>query len=580
MAGTEGGHNGGHDLLRQATQAMMSRYAQGYTCEPESSQGFLMLLLFSSMALFGNMPCTHESILEIFMVPKGLFRLSLHMLNIQPDFSTGANMQAPYRNPECPIGKQEFSHVPIHTFPFHPNHVIISYSSTCLHGILIYPLVSPPQIINLRISYNMALADHNHLQNRTGEDDGNDHIDSDTPRSGVATPRPDPSDKRLPGIMHSYFGQVGSGSSKNPPSGPLQTPALGSEAENPLPFHRRETPTDGLLQSNAPASQNESTGACCEDDETSLFLPHEQAEASRTSSAQPRGLHPYPTPPVSKPPSVQRLKLSHSNSEGEVNDKRRSSILPAPSSFSHSKSISASFPSKARRASMLYPLSAIVTASNVHATHFSTPPDLSPSTAPTTPIHSRFNSSLSVASLSYDRLKKLTDDAGLPRKKSNPPTPTRALSNQTAGSDTSAGSDPVNGRVAKTSAPVAEPAAGNTSNGASGAPVKSARGKLHVKIAEARGLRRSKDPYVVAVFQRNELVSKGPRIDEDDEDDEMKSPVGGIPMSRTGSESGRPMAIPMKSRQSSSTSLTEYRDFKIKARKSMTNPKWDTEAVL
>jgi hypothetical protein len=49
---------------------------------------------------------------------------------------------------------------------------------------------------------------------------------------------------------------------------------------------------------------------------------------------------------------------------------------------------------------------------------------------------------------------------------------------------------------------------------------------------------------------------------------------------RSGSDSGRPMAIPMKSRQSSNTSLSDYRDFKIKGRRSMTNPKWDTEAVL
>ncbi|CRK27339.1 hypothetical protein BN1723_003502 [Verticillium longisporum] len=38
------------------------------------------------------------------------------------------------------------------------------------------------------------------------DDDGTDQIGYDTPRSGVATPQPDLSDKRLPGIM-SYFGQ-------------------------------------------------------------------------------------------------------------------------------------------------------------------------------------------------------------------------------------------------------------------------------------------------------------------------------------------------------------------------------------
>merc|ERR1712000_308789 len=60
----------------------------------------------------------------------------------------------------------------------------------------------------------------------------------------------------------------------------------------------------------------------------------------------------------------------------------------------------------------------------------------------------------------------------------------------------------------------------------------------------------------------------------------MGSPMGGIPIARSGSDSGRPMAIPMKSRQSSNTSLSDYRDFKSKGRKSMTNPKWDTEAVF
>ena len=105
---------------------------------------------------------------------------------------------------------------------------------------------------------------------------------------------------------------------------------------------------------------------------------------------------------------------------------------------------------------------------------------------------------------------------------------------------------------------------------------------MTVKIVEARGLRRSRDPYVVAVFQRNELVSKGPVDDELEEDNEEATsspPVGGIPISRQGSDSGRAMAIPMRSRQSSSTSLTERGDLK-KPRKTTQEPKWDTEAVL
>jgi protein-serine/threonine kinase len=109
--------------------------------------------------------------------------------------------------------------------------------------------------------------------------------------------------------------------------------------------------------------------------------------------------------------------------------------------------------------------------------------------------------------------------------------------------------------------------------------VKAPKGKLTVKIAGARGLRRSKDPYVVVVFQRNELVSSGPRDEDQDENDgATSSPMGGIPIMRSPSDSGRPMAIPMKSRQSSNNSSSDLRDFK--GRLPTSNPKWDTEAVL
>lgn len=161
-----------------------------------------------------------------------------------------------------------------------------------------------------------------------------------------------------------------------------------------------------------------------------------------------------------------------------------------------------------------------------------------------------------------------------------PPTPTRALSHTTVKSDASNGSDPANGQNGKLQ--TGEQPSSQASAGPSGAPVTAPKGKLTVKINEARGLRKSRDPYVVAVFQRNELVSKGPRDDEleDNEESTSNTPMGGIPIMRSGSDSGRPMAIPMKSRQSSNTSLSDYRDFKAKGRRSFTNPKWDTEAVF
>lgn len=419
--------------------------------------------------------------------------------------------------------------------------------------------------------------------NRAPEDDGHDHIDSDTPQSGVATPVPDLSDKRLPGITHSYFGQVGTGSSTNPASVPLETPAIGSVFVDPLPRQREVTADD--VQSSEPShSYDESDSPSDDDDdEAPPLLPHERAEVSQPS-AQPMlsGSHPYPTPPISTPPSLHRLKMSDSSSEGEGHDGdgRGRSVSP-----SHHDHMSESFPTKARRSSMLNPLSNILTPSNVHAAHFSNPsePCTTSSPSPSSPTHSRVASGLSVDSPSYDRLKKLTDDAGQPREKSQPGTPTRALSN--SNQPAKADLEPAKleeEKLAEDDKTVTAVEAGDeASGGSNGATVVAPRGKLTVKIIEARGLRKARDPYVVATFQRNELVSKGPRDEEVEEEDEAeaKNPTGGIPILRTASESGRAMAIPMKSRQSSSSS-NDYRDVRTHAVKALSNPKWDTEAAL
>ena len=432
-----------------------------------------------------------------------------------------------------------------------------------------------PEFSCFTMLFNIAFTDSDGL--RRGDDDGNDHIDSDTPRSGVATPQPDPSDKRLPGIMHSFFGQVCSGSSTRPNSEPLETPALGTEAEDPPPFHHREEMAgDYVLLSVASDSKDENASEHNDEDGGALpLLSHERKELPQApEKSRICGLHPYPTPPVSQAPSVHNLTLSDGNAESDGTSARKATTT---SSSAHRKSISESFPSSARRPSLMYPLSSIVTASNVHAAHFSNPSDRYPATTPSTPVHSRINSEFH-ESPSYERLKKLTDNA--PRKKSIPPTPTRALSHTTVKSDASNGSDPANSQNGKVYA--GEPTSSQALAGAGGAPVFAPKGKLTVKINEARGLRKSRDPYVVAVFQRNELVSRGPRDDEQEDNDDSTSstPMGGIPIMRSGSDTGRPMAIPMKSRQSSNTSLSDYRDFKVKARRSFTNPKWDTEAVL
>jgi hypothetical protein len=411
------------------------------------------------------------------------------------------------------------------------------------------------------------------------DDDANDHIDSDTPRSGIATPQPDPSDKRLPGIMHnSYFAQVGTSSSTCPASGPPNSLALsGSDqvgAISPLQGQESMVIKEARL-SVAPDSKDEVVNAHDSKDgevpplssNNGMGSPQAQAKSEKDAA-----FHSYPTPPDSKTPSLHKLKLSESGSEDDVEVKRSTT-----SSSLHHKSISDSIPQHACRP-LLLPLSSIVTTSNVLAAHFSSPTDRFPDTRPSTPILSRLNSQFH-ESPSIEKLKRLTDDP--PAEKSGQASP-RALSSVTAKSDASGGSDSAKKENGQHDEAIITEEKKETA-GVAAAPAPVAKGKLTVKIGEARGLRRSREPYVVAVFQRNELVSKGP-IPEDGDDDDHKdvtsSPMGGIPISRTGSDSGRPRAIPMKSRQSSNTSLSDYRDFKMKGRKSFTNPKWDTEAIL
>ncbi|KAL2168289.1 hypothetical protein VTG60DRAFT_208 [Thermothelomyces hinnuleus] len=115
-----------------------------------------------------------------------------------------------------------------------------------------------------------------------------------------------------------------------------------------------------------------------------------------------------------------------------------------------------------------------------------------------------------------------------------------------------------------------------------GAQAPAAKGKLTIKVTEARGLRKCQDPYVVVVFQRSELISSGPRPTEDDDEAAINAvATGGMPMKRQGSDSGRPMAIPMRSRQSSNTSISDFNTFRNRhTRRSFTNPKWDAEAIF
>ncbi|CAK7270695.1 Serine/threonine-protein kinase [Sporothrix epigloea] len=354
-------------------------------------------------------------------------------------------------------------------------------------------------------------------------------------------------------------------------------------------------------------------------------------------------IHPYPTPPVSVREAaesgevesglaeVERESEGHisATSTGSKSTKNSSPSIRNPSRNLNSQKKIAFDATDGRayqETQTSTPLAGVVTPSSVLARHFSVPslPSLATTTLTSTiPVSTRSPASTSddmrasldspgctdplavdisappaatvivpaapaasfLRSASVGQLKKLTT---MTRIKSGQSTPVRSLSTinlqqaespisalasdiESARSTLSHGTDPTSGSRTASSTPT--PA---------GIQAPAPKGKLTIKIKEARGLRRTRDPYVVAVFQRSELISAGPR--QDDISDEVILPgtaVSSIPIQRQLSDNGRPMAIPMRSRQSSNTSVTDYGAFRNRnTRRSFTNPKWDAEAVF
>lgn len=395
------------------------------------------------------------------------------------------------------------------------------------------------------------------------EDDGAE-LGYDSPRSGIATPQPDLHDKRLPGIM-SYFNQVRASSFQRLLSGSFKVGGQAATSSKPA-IPRTEESIEATPESGLPLSPPE-------DDGEPPLLAHEMLGLSISSppkapaQAEARSLHACPTPPVSQPSSLH-------NFGGDSGSERPKNATPPASRTASPRHMSVSESGKGtpRRMSLLAPLTtSTINDSNVSASHLSNPAGR-PSTIPNSPRCSQLNSSsgnLSYQSASMVHLMKLTDGSGY---KSGASTPTRALSS-TQHSDDSRHGNGISERIDRTATNTPTPA---------GARAPAPKGKLTIKIAEARGLKKCKDPYVVVVFQRSELISAGPRTTEDSDEAAIAAvAMGGLPIQRSGSDNGRPMAIPMRSRQSSNTSISDFNTFRNRnSRRSFTNPKWDAEAVL
>ncbi|KAK3329581.1 kinase-like domain-containing protein [Apodospora peruviana] len=414
----------------------------------------------------------------------------------------------------------------------------------------------------------------NNLRSRSvaaAEEDGVDQFGYDTPRSGVATPQPDLQDKRLPGIM-SYFNQVRPSSFQRLLSGSFKSNGQSATLLEPA-SPRIEVSSQVAPTSQLPLSPVEPATCTVSSQQGPPLLDHEMAGPSAEPLHQEGSqLHPYPTPPTSQRSSLRNYQRDSGS------DKSSSGTPPVtrPVSIRH-MSISDSTKGKARRSSLLAPLTTgTVDESSVPARHLSNPAGRA-STAPSSPKRPRVNQGdedVSYESACILQLKKLTL---VPDNKSGANTPTRALSSaQPSQSErSSSNTSKENGeRIDRTATHTPTPP---------GAQAPAAKGKLTIKISEARGLRKCKDPYVVVVFQRSELISGGPRPAEDDDDAAIAAvAMGGVPIQRQGSDSGRPaMAIPMRSRQSSNTSLSDFNTFRNRnSRRSFTNPKWDAEAIF
>lgn len=402
-------------------------------------------------------------------------------------------------------------------------------------------------------------------------DDLQDHVGSGSPTpSGVATPRPDLHDKRLPGINHSYFGQVGGDPSQSTPSRSSQAAIRPENTEESAHSSLR---VKGEDEDRRASSTSLGSMVMVEREQSSVPTPPpdepHQESTQPVTQTDPSQL---PPTPISSAASVVHRDGEAAENGSSMLDGGIASITQALRNFVLPKT---AFGMKERRHQSL-PVSS-VTKSNVSAAHISNPTSSTHSSQPHSPKPSSPSSAKPPSSEISQETHELTSDvADGSREKttSTPPLTPRALSQEDRRHDTrstlSSNSISAGDVSAESEKPLPKESIPTTT-----AP----RGKLSIKIAEGRNLKASYDPYVVCQFEWNEYVSKGPRHDKMDVDGEdRKGPVSAlqsIPIRRTDSDMGKPMAIPMRSRQSSTNGTGDERGLS-----KVTDPQWDHEATL
>lgn len=320
----------------------------------------------------------------------------------------------------------------------------------------------------------------------------------------------------------------------------------------------------------APSSPGEQNGT--ESQRPLLRLSQKQMQDERLD---PMTAPAYPTPPPSSSSSSTR-KVSEAGSDGVSQIREADMSNPCHPLLKRQGSGSLVFPVRTRRQTAgLNPLSSITTSSSVNAAHISNPTFSRSSSIPSTPSSEAPGKSALSSLTSHLELTRLTDHAASPRKKSTPPLTPRALSND--GSESARQNPPTTDQVHEKS----------SANGAttvptprSSPPVGPPKGKLSVTIAGARGLRPSFNPYAVCAFEEIESIATGYRHGDAETNPEARSrdqSAVGVQVKAPIADMGRSMAIPMKSRQSSTTSLKDQKEFKNGR---VTDPIWNHEGVL
>jgi protein-serine/threonine kinase len=317
--------------------------------------------------------------------------------------------------------------------------------------------------------------------------------------------------------------------------------------------------------------------------------PHQESTQPVTETDAAR----LPPTPISSAASVVHRDGEAAENGSSMLDGGIASITQALRNFVLPKT---AFGMKERRHQSL-PVSS-VTKSNVPAAHISNPTSSTHSSRPPSPKISSANSAKPSSSQILQGTDELTSDAAdRSRNKSTPPLTPRALSQEdrridtqsplssTSAADEAAPEPPVEVAEAEKTVepvepvePVEEVAASKNQIPKEDLPPSTPpRGKLSIKIAEGRNLKASFDPYVVCQFEWNEYVSRGARHDKMDVDDDSsnrKGPVSTLQsIRRTDSDVGKAVAIPMRSRQSS-TNGEQRGPVKV------ADPQWDHEATL